>query len=84
VTLNDVLQEMLREKGVEKDAAEWVVEDIGPRLSFLDGSFPLDTSMTHPGMTSFYAMMIRKALDELITMEIELYRERSRANGAGE
>lgn len=73
VTLRDVVQEMLREKGLDSEATEWILRDISPRIAFLDGSFPLTASSPAPGMSNFFATAIRKAFEEIIDLEIELY-----------
>lgn len=76
--MDDVLKQMLIEKGLQDDAVDWVIQDITPRLSFLDGNLSSEVFAYPPGMSSLYARAIRSAFQELLGLEVELYYEKSR------
>jgi hypothetical protein len=78
MVLMETVKQILKERGLSDEAANWIVQDISPRLSFLDGSFPGEKGVKPPGRSSIFAAAITKAFYEMILLETELYYEKSR------
>jgi hypothetical protein len=73
--LMGAIEQMLKGKDLSDEAVHWIIQDISPRLAFLDGRFPPDIFIT-PKMSSVFAIALRRALQEILKLEIELYYEK--------
>jgi hypothetical protein len=74
------VKQMLKDRQIPDEAINWIIQDIAPRLAFLDGRFPPDIFRAK-GMSPIFAMAMGKALQEILKLEIELYYEK---RGPGE
>jgi hypothetical protein len=78
-----VVRQILKHKGLSMEAIDWIVEDVSPRLSFLDENIASDAFVAPPGMSVFFVEAIRQAFDEILNLEIELYNEKGRPRDSG-
>ncbi|WP_424363251.1 hypothetical protein [Methylocystis parvus] len=69
------VQQMLKERELPDDAINWIIQDIPPRLAFLDGRFPPEIVLG-TGSSPIFARAMTKALQEILKLEIELYYEK--------
>lgn len=74
--LAGAVKQMLKERGLPDEAINWIIQDVAPRLTFLDGRFPAEIFVAPPGRSSVFAAAMRKALQEILRLEIELYYEK--------